>query len=407
MSHEPTPEASRPHDELPATPAATTIQRLVVSNYRSLGREVVVTLGPLTVLVGPNGSGKSNVVDALHFVRDCMVMGLGGAINDRNGIETCRRWNRSHGGPPYNIAFRLELMLPRGAASYEFELTGSNVAEYSIKSEKAIVHDGQELTLHAAAGNLVAVPEGLDTAVDDQNLVLPLVGGDLRFRPLFQTLRSIAVYAIYPNTLRQLQKYSPVKPMAKHGENWVSILKDQPEATWRPELVAALHKLTGDIEDIELKRMAGHLGVRFRRTIAEKSSSASRWFEANQESDGTLRVAGIITALLQDPPVPVIAIEEPELTVHPGAIPLVADFLKQASRRSQVLVTTHSPELLDCVDAAAIRVVSRNPERGTHVSPMTASQREAVRRGLLSLGEVLRLEGFQTELALLDSDGED
>ncbi|MBL9107288.1 MAG: AAA family ATPase [Myxococcales bacterium] len=373
------------------------IKRIVVSNYRSLGRDVTIVLDPLTLLVGPNGSGKSNVVDALHFVRDCMEMGLGGAINDRNGIEACRRWNRSHGGHPYNVYFHLELALPRGSATYEFELTGSNVAEYCIKSEKAVVRDEQELTLHVAGGKLLAAPEGLAPAVDDQNLVLPLIGGDLRFRPMLQALRNIAVYSIYPNELRRPQKYSPIKPMAKHGDNWVSILKDQPEATWKPELVAALNKLTGDICDIEIRRAAGYLVVRFRRTIDKKLTNASKWFEAYQESDGTLRVAGIITALLQEPPVPVIAIEEPELTVHPGAIPLVANFLAQASRRSQVLVTTHSPELLDCVDASAVRVVSRSPERGTSVSYMSASQSEAVKRGLLSLGEVLRLEGFQTE----------
>jgi len=409
--------------EPPTTDAAPVdraiIQRIVVSNYRSLGRDVALTLGPLTLLVGPNGSGKSNVVDALHFVRDCMEMGLGGAINDRNGIEACRRWNRSHGGHPYNVSFRLELALPRGPAVYEFELTGSTVAEYCIKSEKAVVYDGHELLLHVAGGKLLAAPEGLAPAVDDQNLVLPLIGGDLRFRPLFQALRNIAVYSIYPNELRRPQKYNASKPMAKHGDNWVSILKDQPEATWKPDLVAALNKLTGDIGDIEIKRAAGYLVVRFRRTIDKKLTTAGKWFEAYQESDGTLRVAGIITALLQEPPVPVIAIEEPELTVHPGAIPLVADFLIQASRRSQVLVTTHSPELLDCVDASAVRVVSRSPEPGTMVSPMSATQGEAVRCGLLSLGEVLRLEGFQTEFqyppdddpgpaaADNDSDGED
>lgn len=383
------------------------IQRLVVSNYRSLGRDVTITLGPLTVLVGPNGSGKSNVVDALNFVADCMSMGLGGAINDRNGIETCRRWNRSHGGHPYNVSFRLELTLPRGSGIYEFELTGSNVAEYCIKSERAEVYDGQSHVLSVHRGLLTDAPDGLAPSVDDQNLVLPLVGGDRRFRPLFQALRSIAVYSIYPDTLRRPHHYSPSKPMAKHGDNWVSILKDQPESTWKPDLVAALNKLTGDIQDIEIKRAAGLLVIRFRRTIEKKGGTAAKWFEADQESDGTLRVAGIITALLQEPPVPVIAIEEPELTVHPGAIPLVADFLKQASRRSQVLVTTHSPELLDCVDASAIRVVTRSPERGTTVSLMGASQGEAVRRGLMSLGEVLRLEGFQAELPLLMNDGED
>lgn len=382
-------------------PDRAVVQRLTVSNYRSLGRDVTVELEPLTVLVGPNGSGKSNVVDALSFVRDCMEMGLSGAIDGRNGIETCRRWNRSHGGNPYNVLFRLELLLPAGPASYEFGLTGSTVAEYSIKSEKALVWSGHEkFELRVENGKLVAAADGLAPAVDDQNLALPLVGGDRRFRSLFSALRNIAVYSIYPNTLRRPQRYIATKPMAKHGDNWVSILKDQPEATWKPELVAALGKLTGDIDDIQIVRVAGFLGVRFRRTIEKKLSTAHKWFEADQESDGTLRVAGIITALLQEPPVPVIGIEEPELTVHPGAIPLVTDFLKQASRRSQVIVTTHSPEILDHVDVSAIRVVSRSSERGTTVSPMAGSQREEVRRGLMTLGEVMRLGGFQIQLPL-------
>jgi predicted ATPase len=102
---------------------------------------------------------------------------------------------------------------------------------------------------------------------------------------------------------------------------------------------------------------------------------------------------------LQEPPVPLIGIEEPELTVHPGAIPLLYDYLKQASRRSQVLVTTHSPELLDQMEAEEVRVVVRGPN-GTTVSPMAGPQRAAVREGLLTLGEVLRTEGLQPDLPL-------
>lgn len=100
---------------------------------------------------------------------------------------------------------------------------------------------------------------------------------------------------------------------------------------------------------------------------------------------------------------PLVGIEEPELTVHPGAIGLVYDFLVQASKQSQVIVTTHSPELLDLVDVSSVRVVSRSSERGTTVAPLAASQRTAVRQGLLSLGEVLRTEGFQQDLPNLDT----
>jgi predicted ATPase len=188
--------------------------------------------------------------------------------------------------------------------------------------------------------------------------------------------------------------------MDRHGSNWASVLKDQPKETWKPDLVSALHKLTGDTEDIKVSQAASYLVVQFRHTSPNRKL---KWFDATQESDGTLRVAGIVTALLQEPPVPVLGIEEPELTVHPGAIPLLYDFLKQASRRSQVIVTTHSPELLDLMDPEDVRVVLRGRE-GTTVALMASGQREAVRGGLLTLGEVLRTEGFQQELPLMTSE---
>ena len=230
----------------------------------------------------------------------------------------------------------------------------------------------------------------------ERSLALSIVGGDARFQPLVHALQQIAIYAIFPDTLRVPQKYSPVKPMDRHGSNWASVLKDQPNETWKPDLVSALQKLTGDTEDIKVSQAASYLVVQFRHTSPNRKP---KWFDAVQESDGTLRVAGIVTALLQEPAVPVIGIEEPELTVHPGAIPLLYDFLKQASNRSQVLVTTHSPELLDLMDVDDVRVVNQMQE-GTTVAPMAVEQREAVRTGLLTLGEVARSEGLQQELPL-------
>jgi predicted ATPase len=146
--------------------------------------------------------------------------------------------------------------------------------------------------------------------------------------------------------------------------------------------------------DIKVAQAASYLVVQFRHVSPNREP---KWFDAAQESDGTLRVAGIITALLQEPPVPVIGVEEPELTVHPGAIPLLHDYLKQATQRSQVIVTTHSPELLDLVEPDAVRVVLRHGGE-TVVAPMLNSQREVVKSGLMTLGEVMRLEGLQQEL---------
>jgi predicted ATPase len=372
------------------------ITRLSVSNYRSLGENVRVDFAQLTALVGPNGSGKSNVVDVLRFVSDAMHMGLSGAITHRNGIGAVRRWS---GGHPYNVSIHLDLLLAPGCpASYSFELRGDSAEEYKVKSEEAAVWIGGEaVRFRTESGKWISGPPGLTPPIDDKSLALPIIGGDARFQPLVHALQQIAVYAVFPDTLRAPQKYGPVKPMDRHGSNWASVLKDQPKETWKPDLISALHKLTGDTEDLKVAQAASYLVVQFRHTSPKHKP---KWFDASQESDGTLRVAGIVTALLQEPPVPVIGIEEPELTVHPGAIPLLYDFLEQASRRSQVIVTTHSPELLDKMNPEDVRVVLRGPE-GTTVAPMSSEQREAVRNGLLSLGEVLRTEGLQQELPLV------
>ncbi len=171
-------------------------------------------------------------------------------------------------------------------------------------------------------------------------------------------------------------------------DNWVSIPRDQEPSTWTREVVAGLRRLTGDVRDIKVSKAASYLVAQFRH------GGKGKWFDAGQESDGTLRVAGILTALLQDPPLPLVGIEEPELTVHPGALPLLMDYLRQASDRSQVLLTTHSPELLNLVKADEVRVVVRS-NSGTRIGGMAEEQRDAVAKGLLRLGELMTTEGLR------------
>ena len=100
---------------------------------------------------------------------------------------------------------------------------------------------------------------------------------------------------------------------------------------------------------------------------------------------------GLIVAALQEPPLSILAIEEPEATIHPGALDAIADLLDMAAQRSQVVITTHSPELLDTkwIQPENLRVVEW--EKGTtHISKLGQAPVRALQQHLMGAGELLR-----------------
>ncbi len=108
-------------------------------------------------------------------------------------------------------------------------------------------------------------------------------------------------------------------------------------------------------------------------------------------SAGTLYALGLVVAALQEPAPSIIAIEEPELNIHPGALEAISDIIKIASQRTQVVVTTHSPDLLDAkwLQPENLRVVEW--EKGaTHISELGEAPIEALKRHLMGAGELLR-----------------
>ncbi len=374
------------------------IRKIVVSNYRSIGPGVKIHPGRLSFLVGPNGSGKSNVLDVLSFVRDAVILGLPAAVTHRGGIDSVRR--RSH-GRPFDVHIELSIALESGTGTYTFVITGDRLEEYRVKSETAVVSEENQTWRFHREGDSWQGPPGVAPRMDEQSLALTALGGTEGFKPLVDFLSTITVYSIFPDTLRTPQKFNPARPMQRHGENWVSILRElvrelvKEEA--KDELITGLNKLTGDIEDVRVSSAAGYLVAEFKQR--SKAQKGKRWFAAAQQSDGTLRVAGLLTALLQTPPLRVVGIEEPELTVHPGALPMLYDYLRQASEVSQILVSTHSPVMLDVVDPEkdTIFVVNRVDGK-TEVKQVTDRQLEPVRKSLLRLGDLFASGDLQLSL---------
>jgi len=380
------------------------ITEVTIGNYKSLGEGVRLSMGAMTALVGANGSGKSNLADVFRFVAESLTIGLEAAIAGRHGINAVRRWSS---GRPNNVSIQMQIREEAFHGSYAFTLGGSSVEDYRVKAEEAVIvradNSGAD-KFRLVEGKWKEGPSDLRPKVTGQSLALTLMAGDERFAPLAGALKNVCVYSVFPDTLREPQKPDPVKPMKQHGENWETTLQGLSSNGGAAELKAGLAKLTGDVCNFRVRQIGGYLNAEFlHETPRRRVKDRQKWFECAQESDGTLRVAGIITALVQDPPLTLIGIEEPELTVHVGAIPLLYDYLKQASRREQVLLTTHSIELLELLDVDDIRVVERR-HGVTSVACVRQDQRDTVKRRLMTVGEIISMEGgLQPELPLPES----
>ena len=374
------------------------LRQLRISNYRSLGRDVTMSFGRISILIGPNGSGKSNALDALSFVRDAVLQGLPAAITHREGIDSIRRHSRGH---PCNVGISLEVALKDGPASYAFEITGDRTEEYRVKSESASVNAKDERHRFRRVDKTWEGPGGYAPRQDDEALELTALAGDARFKPLTDFLGRVCVYSIFPDVLRAPQTFDSASPMKRHGENWVSILRELLKKNDKKDLVSALRKLTGDIEDARVTSAAGFLIAEFKQLGPHDQNKSKKWFAAGRQSDGTLRVAGLLTALLQKPTIPVVGIEEPELTVHPGALPMVYEYLVQASEVSQVIITTHSPIILDVADIRRDRIFVVERSNGqTAVKRVSDQQLAPVREKLLSLGDLYLSGDLQLPLEL-------
>lgn len=229
------------------------VTRITVSNYKSLGEDVDLHLGPLIALVGPNGSGKSNIADVFQFLADALRQGLDWAVARRGGFRGIGRWS---GGRPFNVAIRIEIDEPHtGRGSYEVRLSSkSSGADYLIELERAswTPIDGVPASFEVGRG-VWHGPIGLTPEVDDTSLALPLVAADVRFRRLAERLRSAAVYAIYPDVLRQPQKPDASLPMEEHGANWTSVMPEVLRSKSSGDLKVAVHQVAGDIEDIQVE----------------------------------------------------------------------------------------------------------------------------------------------------------
>ena len=369
------------------------LQRVVLRNYKSIGY-CDVTLGPLTYLVGVNGSGKSNFLDALHLVRDALSGSLDNALNERGGISEVRRRSSGH---PTHFGIRLEFTLKTGQRGhYAFNVGALKDRGYEVQTEECVLGGiGKGPFFRIERGQLRASSESTFPAVTADRLALVAASGLAVFRPVFDALTSMSFYNLNPKLMRELQKPQEGRLLKSAGENVASVVGYlERVATGQLETIQEyLQTVVPMVQGVRRKQVSHMETLEF---LQEMSGAVHPWrFPAHSMSDGTLRALGVLVALFQgnrDYAPTLVGIEEPETALHPAASAALRDALTRGSTQTQIIVTSHSPELLDdrALAAGLFRsVVSEGGE--TRIASLDEASRATMRDGLFSAGELLRL----------------
>ena len=376
---------------------STFLTRVKLRNYKSIAR-CDVQLGPLTFLAGLNGAGKSNFLDALRFVADSLRTSLDHALRDRGGIKEV---HRRSGGHPTHFGIRLEFVLRSGSLGhYAFRIGARPRGGYEVQNEECVLHGPEALSRE----NYFRVRDGkVDTsapvapAAASDRLYLVNVSGLNEFRPVYETLSCMGFYNLNPDCIRDLQPPDAGELLARDGGNIASVLAQLAihDKTTKRRIEEYLVKVVPGVHGVDVKEIGPKETLEFRQRIA---GSKDPWrFLAASMSDGTLRALGILVALFQavnnkGPRVPLVGIEEPEVALHPAATGVLLDSLCDASHSTQIIITSHSPDLLDDDKLDSSSILAVIAEEGvTYIGLLDDAGRSVLRDHLYTAGELLRL----------------
>lgn len=374
------------------------IKKLHVKNFTSL-RDVKLELGQRNVLVGPNMSGKTNLIGCLRFLAHMTLVGLNKAILDRGGFSEIA-WK---GGDEDRISFHLTGESPEENKIYEYEITilGSTSGAISVEREHLVVkgngqistlidlQNGRGKVMHAN-GTAVFDPKALGQSQSALEFSVPgWEGTDLK-----KIISSWRFYQLVPAIMKQANQMADTHSLTTpHGDNftqWFMKLKTSYDKEFRMIKQAAQDALPELEEILTIPTQAGMA------YMASREKHLRRQLTMWQMSDGELVFLAYLSLIFAPPGLgaPLFCVEEVENHLHPKLLEMLIEMLMQRQNTlgpeaAQIIITTHSPHVVDRVNLDELIVVEKR-QGGTQCTRPADKRhlKELLEREELGLGDL-------------------
>lgn len=404
------------------------LRRVRIRGYKSIAF-CDVTLEPLTILVGRNASGKSNFLDALGFLRDLMEMPATKAVNERRGWRTVH--SRLIAAPfiEMEIESTFESLGMLWEADYSFCLEAVDQHQIRVRNERVSLNqsgrnsrlgfqvDEEGLArigqLALNEDSIAEAPEqpSLHEYLEDLSFFKPrrndrlLIGmiGAPPFVGFADTLRASCVYNFHLPAVRSHQPITASPVLECNGGNLGRALAslNEVEPRTHERIGRYLKAIVPGIANFHTQQYGDYETVRF--ILEAANGKAPLEFDASSMSDGTLRILASLVAayqiVLPSGYPGFVGIEEPETALHPAAMRALVDALDEATLRTQILLTTHSADMLDnpTIQPKNVRVVQMIDGQ-TVIAPVDEASIEIVTRKLNTLGGLERENQLEPDL---------
>ncbi len=361
------------------------IHEIKLTNFLSFGPKTkAVALTPLNMVIGPNGSGKSNLIESIDLLRSAPDQFLK-PIREGGGI---RDWLWKGGKETPTARIDAILTNPKGSANLRYVMSFTEVGQrFEVVDERIensqpdFGHEQPYFYYQFKGGRPVLNIKGKKRTlrheeIDPARSILAQRRDPDQYPEITYLAEALSKIRLYREwsfgrytTPRLPQKADLPNDLLEPDASNLGLVLNRlrRDLDVKERLLEALRALYDGIDDYDVQIEGGTVQVFFqegRFTVP-----------ATRLSDGTLRYLCLLAILCHPSPPPLVCIEEPELGLHPDILPTLAELLKEASKRCQLIVTTHSDVLVDAMtDQPEAVLVCEKKNEGSALDRLSAEQ---------------------------------